>query len=86
MKKSQDFIRFCLDVAYMGTYLCAALAGRIMTLVGCGVFGNPITDAILRAHLQYGVVECVTLAMYHDQTSEISDLLQCLRNANVEIF
>jgi len=51
--------RFCLDLAYEGTYLATTELKRkklFLTLIGGGAFGNSrdvIHDAIIRAHQKY---------------------------------
>eukprot|EP00727_Mastigamoeba_balamuthi_P007208 m51a1_g3107 putative guanylate kinase (737) ;mRNA; f:139385-142032 len=68
-------IRFVLNAAYEGTYLAALANGRktvYLTLIGGGVFGNPIkdiSDAIVSAHLRWSGhpasrLESVKVAMW----------------------
>eukprot|EP01105_Mastigella_eilhardi_P018695 TRINITY_DN4347_c0_g1_i1.p1 TRINITY_DN4347_c0_g1~~TRINITY_DN4347_c0_g1_i1.p1 ORF type:complete len:360 (-),score=83.39 TRINITY_DN4347_c0_g1_i1:36-1115(-) len=73
--------RFCLDVAYQGTYLAALYRSTRtlhLTLIGGGVFGNSFSEiynAIITAHERYanhpkGNLERVVLTLFPPQAPQ----------------
>jgi len=92
---SEDKARFLLDLAYEGTYISSIKHNRsqiFLTLVGGGVFGNPIEwilDSLIDAHKKWGIygassLRKITLVLWSPENFSLCS--NAFRNANINVI